>query len=799
MANTVAKLTFDEEFTTMPTTSPSGYDASGNPTWRTEWFWGARYFDPSDGGYWADSTVGYNPFSDTNGVVSITAKPLSQTSATGEASYNTHATGMLTTDKLFAQTYGYFEFRAQAASGNGFGTALWLIPQDHSWPPELDAQEIPGSSVGNGHMIMTTHSNSTGSHVADGGWSDAGIDLSAGMHTYGMDWGPNEVVWYLDGKEVRRTVTPPDCNKPMYIVLSLHCGTADSWWGNAADDASATMKVDYVRAWDWQSPGPPQGAVGGPNPIDQQQPANSVIGSGPDHLVLKISQDAYLGDATYTVAVDGVQVGAVLTAGAAHGAGQDDTVTVNGNFAPGPHTVTVTFTNDAWAGAGADRNLYVDSMSLNGTAIPGGTATLSYTGSTDFAFAQPGTDIGSGPDSLVLKISEDAYQGDATYTVSVDGIQVGTSLTAHAAHAAGQDDTVTVHGNFAPGPHTVTVTFTNDAWAGNGADRNLYVDGISLNGTAVAGGTATLSYNGSTGFALAKPGLPAETVPALLFGTPGTWGQGAAVAEGHTTYGSTDYHSFTATPDWGSPLAAKAAPTTWAATNATHLAFDNFKQTNIDLHAAGKTALDLMVVSAKYGALITGDGNDTITWVAQSDTATGNNTMVIRTGGGNDTVHVTAAGLSPLAQHDSADNGSLYNPAYAGRGSIADVSFGAGTDSVTVDGSTRLVLHASTGAAKAQGGDASDTFYAAKGTADFTGGAGNDWYVLKPGNGHVTVEDFASGHDHLQFLGLHASDITTKAATEAGITGLLVTYDTAHDSVFLGHVTKLAASDLVFA
>jgi hypothetical protein len=40
---------------------------------------------------------------------------------------------------------------------------------------------------------------------------------------------------------------------------------------------------------------------------------------------------------------------------------------------------------------------------------------------------------------------------------------------------------------------------------------------------------------------------------------------------------------------------------------------------------------------------------------------------------------------------------------------------------------------------------------------------------------------------------------TTKAATEGGVSGLLVTYDTAGDSVFLAHVTKLAAADMLFA
>jgi hypothetical protein len=45
---------------------------------------------------------------------------------------------------------------------------------------------------------------------------------------------------------------------------------------------------------------------------------------------------------------------------------------------------------------------------------------------------------GSGSDSLVLKISQDAYQGPAQYTVSVDGVQVGGTFTASAWHSAGQ-------------------------------------------------------------------------------------------------------------------------------------------------------------------------------------------------------------------------------------------------------------------------------------------------------------------------------------------------------------------------
>ena len=35
--------------------------------------------------------------------------------------------------------------------------------------------------------------------------------------------------------------------------------------------------------------------------------------------------------------------------------------------------------------------------------------------------------------------------------------------------------------------------------------------------------------------------------------------------------------------------------------------------------------------------------------------------MAIKTGAGDDVVKVTAAGISPLADYDRTDNGSLYN------------------------------------------------------------------------------------------------------------------------------------------
>ena len=259
-----------------------------------------------------------------------------------------------------------------------------------------------------------------------------------------------------------------------------------------------------------------------PQPLPLQPPPGSAtaatIGAGPDTLLLGISQDAYQGNAQYTVSVDGVQVGGILTASAPRGSGQFDAVNVLGDFAPGNHDVVVNFLNDLYAGtADTDRNLSVESATYNGAAVNGAGLALYSQGPAGFGFvdaakpsAGPGpavATIGAGPDTLALRLSQDAYLGDAQYTVSIDGVQVGGILTASAPRGSGQFDVVNVLGDFAPGNHDVLINFLNDAYAGTAdTDRNLYVESATYNGAAVNGAGQILYVgSGSFGFTEMNP------------------------------------------------------------------------------------------------------------------------------------------------------------------------------------------------------------------------------------------------------------------------------------------------------
>lgn len=240
----------------------------------------------------------------------------------------------------------------------------------------------------------------------------------------------------------------------------------------------------------------------------------TTIGVGPDTIALAVSEDAYLGDAQFTVSVDGAQVGGVQTVVAQHAAGQTQVFDILGTFNRSK-VVTVNFLNDAYGGSPSlDRNLYVDSLTDDGAFAGINAPYIAHTydgltyGSTaigaeeyaagplTFALNTPvllgPTVVGSGADSFILNMSEDAYTTDgatdALFAIFVDGVQIGAVQTAAASHALGQSRQFAVHGTFGAGPHTIGVEFLNDAYGGSAAlDRNLYVDSIQ-SGSQTYGG-----------------------------------------------------------------------------------------------------------------------------------------------------------------------------------------------------------------------------------------------------------------------------------------------------------------------
>jgi hypothetical protein len=194
-------------------------------------------------------------------------------------------------------------------------------------------------------------------------------------------------------------------------------------------------------------------------------PTPATVGTGADTLVLNLSEGAYLGNAQFSVAVDGKQLGSAQAVSALHGQGQSEAFTFKGDFGPGNHSVGVSFLNDASGGTPAtDRNLFIDGATFNGSAA-GSPATLGINSTVSFpvtgSVAPP--PAVQGTDTLTLKPSEDAWQRDAVAMGTIDGKTIGGPVTVSAAHNQGSTHTATLSDRWGAGSYDVGVQFLNDA------------------------------------------------------------------------------------------------------------------------------------------------------------------------------------------------------------------------------------------------------------------------------------------------------------------------------------------------
>ena len=105
--------------------------------------------------------------------------------------------------------------------------------------------------------------------------------------------------------------------------------------------------------------------------------------------------------------------------------------------------------------------------------------------------------------TLTLRMSEVAWQGDAQFTVSLDGTQLGGVYTATAFHAAGAVQDFAFGGDYATGAHTVSIRFLNDAYGGTPqTDRDLYVDAILMEGVQQTKAATAITWNHTVDFAV---------------------------------------------------------------------------------------------------------------------------------------------------------------------------------------------------------------------------------------------------------------------------------------------------------
>ena len=73
---------------------------------------------------------------------------------------------------------------------------------------------------------------------------DLGFDASEGFHTYGFDWQPDKITWYVDGQEVYSANESIPVTEGK-IMMNAWCGTGVDSWLNPFDDSKMPLTAEY--------------------------------------------------------------------------------------------------------------------------------------------------------------------------------------------------------------------------------------------------------------------------------------------------------------------------------------------------------------------------------------------------------------------------------------------------------------------------------------------------------------------------------------------------------------------------
>lgn len=163
-----------------------------------------------------------------------------------------YTSGMVTTSRKVTFTPAsspsgviYVSVWATLPMTPGMWPAIWLLPQDYTWPPEIDLMEAWGDHAGvvthNDHWVA----NGQGQQIP--GWPNtAATQLDPTVsHDYGLAWTTSYLSFHVDGVEVQRITDPAAVpTKPMYLLINLAVEGAKVQPSSALP---ARMLVDRVR------------------------------------------------------------------------------------------------------------------------------------------------------------------------------------------------------------------------------------------------------------------------------------------------------------------------------------------------------------------------------------------------------------------------------------------------------------------------------------------------------------------------------------------------------------------------
>ncbi len=225
------------------------------------------------GGYWHKDMIDVR---DGNLVISTEYKnvPLEGNTFGSPDKYGEgYYTGMIATAGKVDFLYGYFECRAILPKSTGMWSAFWMMNgdvynadgsgQDGTEVDIFESMSYKDVWWGAGDCVTTgIHFDGyTGDHQGDSIGKWFANNPYEEYNTYGVEWNPNEYIFYINGVETGRLSTGGVSQNPEYLILSCEVagenGIADAdrhGTGKISLKSGDTAEfiVDYVRVYQYK-------------------------------------------------------------------------------------------------------------------------------------------------------------------------------------------------------------------------------------------------------------------------------------------------------------------------------------------------------------------------------------------------------------------------------------------------------------------------------------------------------------------------------------------------------------------
>ena len=154
-------------------------------------------------------------------------------------------TGGYIWSREFEQKGGYFEARVKIAAAAGLNNGFWLTPDGRPQTAGYFEIDVAANYYPDNLETYANNLDVGKREILAGRWK-APVNLSKDYHVYALLWTDTELVWYFDGKEIRRTAIS-FCRRPARVRFS----TAVTPYGGPESDAidGTSMDLDYVRVF----------------------------------------------------------------------------------------------------------------------------------------------------------------------------------------------------------------------------------------------------------------------------------------------------------------------------------------------------------------------------------------------------------------------------------------------------------------------------------------------------------------------------------------------------------------------